>query len=116
MILSLGTGTVLAMGFLFFTYQFGVGPQGLKANVPTLSAALGVNRGCVECHEKKSPGVVKTYHDSKHSSRGVQCLDCHKPVAGQQVMTKQHEKVTIVAKPTPKNCARCHSAAVKEFA
>jgi hydroxylamine dehydrogenase len=116
MILSLGTGTILAMGLLFLTYQFGVGPQGLKANVPTLSVALGLNKGCVECHEKKSPGVVKTYHDSKHSSRGVQCLDCHKPVAGQQAMTKQHEKVALVAKPSPKNCARCHSAAVKEFA
>lgn len=116
MILSLGTGTVLALGLLFLTYHFVVGPKGLTTNVPTLSAAFGVNRGCVECHEKKSPGVVQSYHDSKHSSRGVQCLDCHTPVDGQATMTKDHENVALVAKPSPKNCAKCHAPEVKEFA
>lgn len=116
MILSLGTGTILALGLLFLTYHFVVGPKGMTTNVPTLSAALGVNKGCVECHEKKSPGVVQSYHDSKHSSRGVQCLDCHKPVAGQAAMTKDHKNVALVAKPSPTNCAKCHAPEVKEFA
>jgi hydroxylamine dehydrogenase len=116
MIISVGTGTILAVGLLFLIYQFAIGPKGLTTNVPTLSAALGVNKGCVECHEKKSPGVVQTYHDSKHSTRGVQCLDCHKPVAGQKAMTKEHKNVAIVAKPSPKNCTKCHAAAVKQFA
>ena len=116
MILSLGTGTILALGLLFLTYQFVIGPKGLTADVPTLTAALGVNRGCVDCHEKKSPGVVQSYHDSKHSSNGVQCLDCHKPVTGQASMTKEHGNVALVASPTPKNCAKCHAPEVQEFA
>ena len=116
MIISLGTGTVLAVGLLFLSYQLAIGPEGLKANVPTLTAALGVNKGCVDCHDKKSPGVVQSYHDSKHSSRGVQCLDCHSPVPGQQTMTKDHENVALVAKPSPKNCAKCHGPVVAEFA
>lgn len=116
MIISLGTGTVLAVGLLFLSYQLAIGPEGLKANVPTLTAALGVNKGCVDCHDKKSPGVVQSYHDSKHSSRGVLCLDCHSPVPGQQTMTKDHENVALVAKPSPKNCAKCHGPVVAEFA
>jgi hypothetical protein len=116
MIVTLGTGTILTVGLMFLAYQFVLGPQGMTTSVPSLSAALGVNKGCVECHNKKSPGIVKTYHDSKHSSRGVQCLDCHKPVAGQQKMTKDHKNVALVAKPSPKNCAKCHAPAVEEFA
>jgi len=116
MILSLGTGTLVALGLLFLSYQVVGSPRGPKVDVPTLSAAIGVNKGCVECHEKKSPGVVQSYHDSKHSSRGVQCLDCHKPVDGQQAMTKDHKNVALVAKPSPKNCAKCHAPVVAEFA
>lgn len=116
MILTLGAGTILALGVLFLTNQFVISAKGLTTTVPSLSAALGANKGCVDCHAKKSPGVVQTYHDSKHSSRGVLCLDCHQPVAGQATMTKQHNNVAVIAKPTPKNCAKCHSAEVTEFA
>ncbi len=118
MILTLGTGTIVLVGLLFLAYHFVIGPDGIETRVPTLSAVsavFGENKGCVDCHEKKSPGVVTLYHDSKHSSRGVQCLDCHSPVAGQKAMTKEHFNVAIVAKSTPKNCATCHAAEVKEF-
>jgi len=69
----------------------------------------------VECHQKDNPGIVEQYHDSKHSGRGVQCLDCHKPVSGQETMTKDHYKVSVIAKPSPKNCEQCHKDEVKQF-
>jgi len=116
MVAILGIGTILVVTLLFLTYHFLIGPKGLQTTIPTLSAAtLGENKACVDCHQKDNPGIIQQYHDSKHSGRGVQCLDCHKPVAGQETMTKDHYKVSVVAAPTPKNCATCHADAVKEF-
>jgi len=116
MIATLGIGTVLIISLLFLTYHFVLGPKGIKTSVPTLSTlAQGESKACVECHEKENPGIVQQFHDSKHSGRGVQCLDCHKPVAGQETMTKEHYKVAMVAKPTPNNCTQCHATEVKEF-
>ncbi len=117
MLAILGIGTILVVTLLFLAYHFVIGPKGLKTNFPTLSTiAQGASKDCVECHEKENPGIVQQYHDSKHSGRGVQCLDCHKPVAGQETMTKEHYKVAMVAKPTPNNCVLCHEDAVKQSA
>lgn len=119
MIGILGIGTTLVVGLLFLAYQFVLEPKELQTKLPTLSAVsavFGENKACVDCHSKKSPGIVKLHDDSKHAGRGVTCLDCHKPVAGQKAMTKVHYEVALVAKATPKNCARCHAAEVKEFA
>jgi len=116
MIAILVIGTILVVSLLFLTYHFVIGPQGLKTSVPTLSiTTLGDNKACVECHQKENPGIMQQYHDSKHSGRGVQCLDCHKPVAGQETMAKDHYKVTVLAKPSPLNCVQCHKDEVKQF-
>ena len=117
MIAFSGVGTILTVALLFLTYHFVIGPKGLQATVPTLSAiTVGQNKACVDCHQKNTPGVLQQFHDSKHSGKGVQCLDCHTKVAGQQAMVKDHHGVAIVAAPTPNNCAQCHRAEVKEFA
>jgi hypothetical protein len=118
MIGFLGIGTAIVLGLLFITYQGVIQSKESRVSLPTLSAVsavFGENKACVDCHEKKSPGIVKLHDDSKHAGRGVTCLDCHKPVAGQKAMTKIHYNVAIVAQATPKNCARCHDAEVKEF-
>ena len=117
MVAFLGMGTILTVALLFLTYHFVIGPNGLQTTIPTLSAVtVGQNKACVDCHQKNTPGVLQQFHDSKHSGKGVQCLDCHTQVAGQQAMVKDHHGVAIVAAPTPNNCAKCHKAEVKEFA
>lgn len=116
MIAILGIGTILVVSLLFLTYHFVIGPQGLKTSLPTLSSTtVGENKACVECHQKENPGIIQQYHDSKHSGRGVQCLDCHKPVKGQETMAKDHYKVSVIANPTPLNCSQCHKDEVKQF-
>ena len=116
MVIILGIGTILVVSLLYLIYHSIIGPQGLQTSVPTLSAAtLGENKACVECHQKENPGILQQYHDSKHSGRGVQCLDCHKPVKGQETMAKDHYKVSVVAEPSPLNCAQCHKDEVKQF-
>jgi len=116
MITILGIGTILVISLLALTYHFVIGPQGVKTTVPTLSSTtVGENKACVECHQKDNPGIIQQYHDSKHSGRGVQCLDCHKPIKGQETMAKDHYQVSVVAEPTPLNCAQCHKDEVKQF-
>ncbi|MDQ7093332.1 multiheme c-type cytochrome [Desulfosporosinus sp. PR] len=112
----LGIGTVLVCALLFVVYHFVIGPQGLTTSLPTLSAVTtGENKACVECHQKENPGIIQQYHDSKHSGRGVQCLDCHKAVKGQENLTEDHHNVALIAKPTPNNCAQCHATEVQQF-
>lgn len=117
LIALLGMGTVLICVLLFTIYHEVVGPQGLSMSMPALSVvATGENKACIECHQKDNPGIIGQYHDSEHSGRGVQCLDCHKAAPGQESLTEEHYKVALVAKPTPNNCAQCHETEVKEFA
>ncbi|GAV21846.1 multiheme c-type cytochrome [Carboxydothermus pertinax] len=118
MVAIVGLGTIVGVIMLLLSYRYVIGPKGVKASLPTLSAVTvvqGKNKSCLDCHEKKTPGIVHQFFDSKHAGRGVQCLDCHKPVEGQEKLTKEHYQVAIVAKPTPNNCAQCHEKEVKEF-
>ena len=119
MLLLVGLGSILGVVMLLMAYKFAVGPQGVKASFPTLSQVSLItdseNAACIECHQKDNPGIIDQYYDSKHSQRGVQCLDCHKPLEGQEKMTTVHYDVQMVATPTPNNCAQCHDEAVHEF-
>lgn len=117
MMALLGLGTVLVCVLLFTIYHDVIGPQGLSMSMPALSVvSTGENKACVECHQKDNPGIIQQYHDSDHSGRGVQCLDCHKAVKGQESLTEEHYNVALIAKPTPNNCAQCHETEVKQFA
>jgi len=74
---------------------------------------------CIECHKKKTPGIVADWNSSAHASRGVDCLDCHKAQQGDKGVV-QHENgadgkpffiSTVV---TPKQCGSCHAKEVAE--
>src|SRR6202035_2212739 len=38
---------------------------------------------CAECHARTQYSVVHEYEMSLHAQKGVNCLDCHQPTAGQ---------------------------------
>src|SRR5215472_8590566 len=38
---------------------------------------------CAECHSRMQYAVVHQYEMSRHAQKGVNCLDCHQPAAGQ---------------------------------
>jgi hypothetical protein len=74
---------------------------------------------CVDCHKLGNPGIVADWNDSKHASRGVGCLDCHRAKEG-DVGAIQHEKgkngkpLYIITAVTPKQCGTCHKKEVDE--
>lgn len=78
---------------------------------PALVAATGK---CAECHRKATPAVVVQFERSHHAQKGVNCLDCHKPAAGQESLS--HNGFTIARRLTAKNCAECHAREYEQFA
>ncbi len=50
---------------------------------------------------------------SAHATKNVNCLDCHKPVEGQQKL--DHKGFEIATHLTSKNCAECHRTEYDQF-
>ncbi len=74
---------------------------------------------CIECHAKKTPGIVEDWKNSRMAHAGVSCYDCH-VVPKSSPMASQCEGIRgskIFTSPivSPKTCARCHPTEVEEF-
>jgi formate-dependent nitrite reductase cytochrome c552 subunit len=58
--------------------------------------------------------VVHEYEMSKHAQKGVNCLDCHQPVAGQE-KEDHHDFVIAKGHLTAANCRGCHEQIYQQF-
>ncbi len=74
---------------------------------------------CIECHAKKTPGIVEAWKEGRMAHVGVSCYDCHvvdksSPMASQ---CKGMKGTNIYTTPlvSPKTCARCHPTEVDQF-
>jgi hydroxylamine dehydrogenase len=68
---------------------------------------------CAECHARTQYSIVHEYELSMHARKGINCLDCHQPAAGQKGM--EHNGFTIVSHLTAGNCRRCHEDIYQQF-
>ncbi len=68
---------------------------------------------CAECHRNETKAMVVEYEQSLHAVKGVNCLDCHRALSGQESM--EHRGFTLAKKPTAKNCAQCHRTEYEQF-
>jgi hydroxylamine dehydrogenase len=68
---------------------------------------------CAECHARLQYSVVHEYEMSAHARKGVNCLDCHQPAAGQQ--KEDHHGFVISTHLTAGNCRSCHEGIYQEF-
>jgi hypothetical protein len=68
---------------------------------------------CAECHRRETSAIVDQYERSQHALKGVNCLDCHRPAAGQGAI--DHNGFTIAKTLTAKNCAACHADEYDQF-
>jgi hypothetical protein len=110
---------------LVMTSPYGLAQQ---KSYPDLSKTkeLIIKRGyskealqCIECHSKKTPGIVENWKSSRMAHAGVSCYDCH-TVKKSSPMASQCEGVkgtNIFTSPmvSPKTCARCHPKEVEQF-
>ncbi len=69
---------------------------------------------CAECHERTQYSVVHEYEMSRHAEKGVNCLECHQPAAGQD--KKDHHGFVISSgRLTAGNCRSCHEQIYQQF-
>ena len=74
---------------------------------------------CIECHAKKTPGIIESWKDGKMGHAAVTCYDCHvveksSPMASQCVGVKG-TKIYISPMVSSATCARCHPVEVDQF-
>ncbi len=68
---------------------------------------------CSECHRQQTSAIVHEYEMSKHSAKGINCLDCHQPMAGQEKL--EHRGFAIAKSLTAANCQQCHRTQYEQF-
>ena len=68
---------------------------------------------CASCHLRETAAVVHQFERSKHAQLGVSCLDCHRPVEGQEEYA--HRGFTLAKQLTATNCNQCHPSEYQQF-
>jgi hypothetical protein len=69
---------------------------------------------CAECHSRMQYSVIHEFELSVHAKKGINCLDCHQPAAGQA--KQEHNGFTISKGLTSANCKGCHPLEYEQFA
>ena len=70
---------------------------------------------CVACHKKQHAALYQQWGISKHYRANVGCFECHAAEKGDKDAFNHYDQ-TIAIIVSPKDCARCHSKEVEEFA
>jgi hydroxylamine dehydrogenase len=68
---------------------------------------------CAGCHLRETAAIVRQFETSRHTAKGVTCLDCHRPAEGQPSI--DHRGFVIAKSLTAKNCAQCHAREYDQF-
>ena len=117
--------TGLALGVV--TVGVGLPQVAGAAAMPNLAAKeVVIKRGmsedaakCIECHAKKTPGVVEDWKNGKMAHASITCFDCHvvektSPMASQCSGLKGGN-IYISPMVSGKTCSRCHPTEYDEF-
>ena len=68
---------------------------------------------CAECHRRETSSIVHQYEMSRHSVKGVTCLECHQPLEGQEKWA--HSGFILTRQLTSLNCRQCHTTEYDQF-
>jgi len=82
--------------------------------VMVLPLSAGAADRCIGCHKSATPGIVKQWHESRHSANGVTCRSCHR-ARKDDPAGFEHNGFRVTAVVSPNYCKDCHPRAVKEF-
>ncbi len=103
---------VLAFGLIVAAFLVNRARPRVETDQPSAAFVRATGK-CAECHTRQQYSVVHEYEMSLHAQRGISCLDCHQPAAGQQ--KKDHNGFVISTKLTAGNCRGCHEPIYQEY-
>lgn len=83
-----------------------------ETNQPTPELVRASGK-CAACHRLETSAIVHQYEKSSHAGKGINCLDCHNPLEGQE--ENDHRGFVITTSVTSKNCAQCHQTQYDQF-
>lgn len=109
-----GVFITIFLGTALVVAAFMVNARRPKTDTAQPTAALVRATGkCAECHRRETSAVVHEFEISRHSATGVNCLECHRNVEGQEGM--DHRGFTIAKNVTAANCKQCHPTEYNQF-
>ncbi|MBM4107562.1 MAG: hydroxylamine oxidoreductase [Phycisphaerae bacterium] len=92
-----------------------LGSVPLRAQVFGPAELTEESKACIACHRERSPALYQQWGASKHFRANVACIECH-GAAKSDVDAFEHYGQSIAILVTPKDCSRCHSKEVEQFA
>jgi len=109
---SVFIAVVIAFTLILAAFLLNRARPKVETEEPTADLVRATGK-CAECHLRTQYSVVHEYEMSMHARKGVNCLDCHQPAAGQE--KKDHHGFVISAKLTAGNCRGCHENIYQQF-
>ena len=106
--ISVFLGTALIVAALIFNAK-----RPLQETEQPKAEFVRATGKCATCHRKETSAVVHQFERSRHAKKGVNCLDCHAALEGQE--QQLHRGFTIAKHLTAKNCSQCHSTEYNQF-
>ena len=109
---SVFLGVVIAFALVLAAFLINRARPKAETEQPTADLVRASGK-CAECHLRTQYSIVHEYEMSQHARKGVNCLDCHQPVAGQE--KTDHQSFVISKKLTAGNCRTCHEDIYQQF-
>ncbi len=99
--------------------QEGKYPNMAKKEIIVKRAITEEAAKCIECHAKKTPGIIESWKLGKMAHAGITCYDCH-VVEKNSPMASQCEGVKgtntyLSPMVSAKTCSRCHPVEHEQF-
>lgn len=109
---SVFIAVVIATGLIVAAFVLnGIRPD-VEVEQPTAELVRATGK-CASCHREETAAIVAEFETSAHAREGTNCLDCHRPVEGQDSL--EHRGFTISGDVTSKNCQQCHADQYRQF-
>jgi len=109
---SVFIAVVIAFALILAAFLINRARPRVETEQPTAALVTATGK-CAECHLRTQYAVVHQFEMSMHARKGVNCLDCHQPAAGQE--KKDHNGFVISTKLTAGNCRGCHEDIYQQF-
>jgi hypothetical protein len=109
-----GVFITVFLGTALIVAAFMINARRPRSDVAQPTAALVRATGkCAECHRRETSAVVHEFEMSRHNTSGINCLECHRVVDGQQSL--DHRGFIITKNVTAANCKECHRTEYQQF-